>query len=198
MAPRDYARRGKPPARKKKTTTNQRSRQPVRQRRPWLLIILTVVLLGGFIWGLMQLTSHRDKPEAPTVNTPAQTTTPKPKKTPAKPSKDALPPPPKETWQYIDVLENKEVQVQVPERKKSDHKYQMQCASFREQSQAEAMKATIAFQGLQSQVKRTEGDNGVWYRVVIGPYDHKRQAEHDRHNLDRNGIHTCQIWYWQP
>lgn len=198
MAPRDYAKRGKPPARKRGGSPNRNNKKPVAKRRPWRAIIVTVLLLAAFIWGLVALTG--DDAESPSAEK-AQQPAPQPVK-PApehhKKTNDALPPPPQETWQYVDVLENKEVQVKVPKRKKSEHQYQMQCASFRHKAPAESLKAKIAFQGLQSVIKRTENKSGVWYRVVLGPYEHKRKAEHDRHQLSQNGVHNCEIWYWQP
>ncbi|MCT7654773.1 SPOR domain-containing protein [Oceanimonas sp. NS1] len=61
----------------------------------------------------------------------------------------------------------------------------MQCGSFRSSAQAEQLKARIAFQGLASEVKRSEGSNGIWYRVVMGPYDSKRKADQEKHKMGR-------------
>jgi cell division protein FtsN len=90
-------------------------------------------------------------------------------------------------------LKDKEVVVDIPEKEKSTRRYQMQCGSFRNQGDAESLKAKIAFQGLTSQVKKT----GDWYRVILGPYERKRPAEKDRHKLQRAKINGCQIWTWR-
>ena len=74
--------------------------------------------------------------------------------------------------------------------------YKMQCGSFRKRSQAEAMKAQIAFSGLVAKVSESSGKNGIWYKVALGPYPRKRMAEADKHKLKRNNITTCQIWLW--
>lgn len=71
--------------------------------------------------------------------------------------------------------------------------YQLQCASFRQESQANEMKAVIAFQGLEAQVRQVEGTTGVWYKVALGPYERKRDAERKRHTLQNAGINGCQI-----
>lgn len=109
-----------------------------------------------------------------------------------------LPPKPEEKWRYIEELKNKEVQI---EAKKADNKptkpYLMQCGAYRSQDQAEQRKAMIAFQGLDSQVKASAGEKGTWYRVIIGPYPKKRQAENDRNMLKRAGIAPCAIWFWE-
>ncbi|WP_417760935.1 SPOR domain-containing protein [Shewanella sp.] len=112
--------------------------------------------------------------------------------------KDALPPMPKEEWTYQKELENKQVEVDVPVRSNEPTRpYQMQCGSFRKDSQAQELKAVIAFQGLEAQVRKSAGSSGDWYKVVLGPYDQKRQAERDRHTLQRAGVNGCMIWYWQ-
>jgi len=106
---------------------------------------------------------------------------------------EQLPEKPQPKWQYEESLQNKEVIVDIPEEKKNTRPYQMQCGSFRSQSDAESLKAKIAFQGLNSTVKKT----GDWFRVILGPYDRKRMAEKDKHKLQRARINGCQIWYWR-
>lgn len=106
---------------------------------------------------------------------------------------EKLPEKPQPKWDYVDTLKNKEVQVDIPEEKKPTRPYQMQCGSFRKKADAETLKAKIAFQGLESIVKKT----GDWYRVILGPYERKRPAERDRHKLQRARINGCQIWLWR-
>lgn len=43
-----------------------------------------------------------------------------------------------------------------------------------------------------SRVIKKEGSS--WYRVVLGPYKFKRDAEKDRHKLQRAKIEPCAIW----
>ncbi len=113
------------------------------------------------------------------------------------PKKDpnALPPKPKEEWTYLDELENKNVEVDLPAvaATRTPQQYQLQCASFRQEAQAQQMKAVIAFQGLEAQVKQIEGTSGTWYKVILGPYDSKRDTERKRHSLQNAGINGCQL-----
>lgn len=106
---------------------------------------------------------------------------------------EILPDKPQPKWQYEKSLQSKEVIVDIPEEKKNTRPYQMQCGSFKRQADAESLKANIAFQGLNSTVKKT----GSWFRVILGPYDRKRVAEKQRHKLQRARINGCQIWYWR-
>lgn len=142
MSNRDYANRK--PASKGRTKAKggrRKSAQPAPKRFPLLLSLVTVSLVGGFGYFLWS------------INDSATDTTPEPVVVqPAKPQvqkKDpnALPPKPKEEWTYQQELENKQVEVDIPENTAPTRPYQMQCGSFRKQSQADQMKAMIAFKG---------------------------------------------------
>lgn len=71
----------------------------------------------------------------------------------------------------------------------------MGCAAFGAQEKAETMKAQIAFAGLQADVKPVTNKAGArLFRVQLGPYANKRDAESDKRKLEEAGINTCQIW----
>ncbi|MCE9679770.1 SPOR domain-containing protein [Shewanella sp. AS1] len=188
MSNKDYANRR--PA--KRRAANVSKRKAPQRRFPFLLFIITAGLLGGFGYFLWSINNS-----AP--DTEVKTKVVEPKAQPKTPQKDpnALPPKPKEEWTYQQELENKQVEVDIPEDTQPTRPYQMQCGSFRKETQANEMKAMIAFQGLEAQVRRAEGSNGVWYKVVLGPYDRKRAAERQRHILQRGGLNGCQIWFWE-
>ena len=164
---------------------------------PWLLAIVLVSGFGYFLWTI----KGSSEDVAPAINTATKSTaTDKQATKPAVAKKDpnALPPKPQEEWTYLEELENKSVDVDVPNSGVvSSGLYQMQCGSFPQESQANEMKARIAFMGMEALVKRSEGTNGVWYRVVLGPFESKRDGERGRHKMQKAGINTCQIWLWQ-
>lgn len=197
MAQKDYVSRGRAPQNKKNTKQNSRKAKPAgrqqasRQQQtpptgviPWIRVVGVLVLLIGFASFLWSI-----KDSAPADN--AQTVSAPPPK-----AEDELPELPKEEWEYIKTLPGYEVEVDVEEREESDKRYLMQCASFRTRPQAEEMKAKIAFQGFEAQIRRSSGDNGDWFRVILGPFDSKRDAERTKHSLRKINIATCQIWYW--
>jgi len=163
---------------------------------PWLLAIVLVSGFGYFLWTI----KGSSEDAAPAVNAAAKSTSTDKQTKPVVAKKDpnALPPKPQEEWTYLEELENKSVDVDVPNSGVvSSGLYQMQCGSFRQESQANEMKARIAFMGMEAQVKRSEGANGIWYRVVLGPLESKRDGERGRHKMQKAGINTCQIWLWQ-
>ena len=174
MAQKDYVSRGRAP----KTP-------PPKPPLPWLRLINTLARLGAFGFFLWSI---KDSAE----------TAPPPAETPVKEAAqgDALPAPPEEKWEFIEVLPNQTVEVDVPDMEDDGIRWLMQCGSFRNPNQAEEMRAKIAFVGLESQVRPSDGSNGRWYRVILGPYERKRQAEKDRHAIRDTGITTCQIWNW--
>jgi cell division protein FtsN len=152
-----------------------------------LLTLFALVAIGGFSYFLWTLS----KVEPVESGLPAL-----PKRAVTKSSGDELPAPPTEKWGYIEDLKHKEVaegEYQVT----SKGPYQMQCGSFKSQSQAQSLKANIAFTGIESQVRKTSGQNGVYYKVILGPYERKRDAERDKHKLQNNNINYCQIWLWR-
>lgn len=180
MAQRDYVSRGRAPQAKKSKKTSPAAPAP---SLPWLRLAVVVALLigfGVFLWSIKD--ASEQKPDAP-VNTQVV-------------EEDALPELPKEEWEYIKTLPGYEVEVDVQQQQASDKRYLMQCASFRTRAQAEEMKAKIAFQGMEAQIRHSSGDNGDWFRVILGPYDSKRDAERAKHSLRKINIATCQIWFW--
>lgn len=188
MTSRDYANR-KPTRKGNANKRGSKGNQP--KRFPYLLLIITLAGLAGFGYLLWLLNSTDESVTAPVLIE-------KTLAIPVKKDPNALPPVPEEKWTYLEELKNKEVEVDLPAAStKPKRPYQMQCGSFRKESQANQLKATIAFQGLEAQVRKVKGSSGVWYKVVLGPYDMKRDAERHKHVLQKSGTNGCQIWFWE-
>ena len=190
---RDYA--NKKPSPKKRPASRRKKAQQQRSipYLPTFIVIALVVGFGYFLWSI-----NGSSDNATEQVTPATKTVEKPVSKPAKKDPNALPPKPTEEWTYLEELANKSIDIDVPEDAlNSKGPYQMQCASFRKLEPAEEMKAMIAFQGLEAQVRATQGTTGVWHKVILGPFESKRAAERARHKLQRAGINGCQIWLWE-
>lgn len=174
MAHKDYVARGR---------SNKAPPPPPKQSLPWLRIVITLSLVAAFVYFLWHINGSAPEVDEPNAN--AKVESPKP---------DALPDMPEEEWEFIKTLPEYTVEVEVTEQVKSTVRYLMQCGSFKVGSQAETLKAKIAFQGLEAQVRKSEGS--AWFRVILGPYESKRKAEADRHQLQKAKINGCQIWNW--
>ena len=178
MASRDYVKRGRGNRNQPKKGNQSKSR-----RKPWRSGLLALILLGAFGFGLFTLSQDPEPEEIKPVATQAK---PKQKKT------SSLPAPPEEKWGYVDSLPNREIEVTAKEQVVSKIPYIMQCGAYKRADQAEARKLDIAFQGLNSKIRKKEDSS--WYRVVLGPYKFRRDAERDKHKLQRAKIEPCAIW----
>lgn len=179
MANKDYVRRGRSPKKPTRKTTTPR------RRKPWRSGLIAILLVSGFGYGLYQLSQDPEPPEPQVVETRPQ---------PVRQSQPAntLPPPPTEKWDYVESLPKREIEVKAKELQVSDIPYIMQCGAYKTMHQAESRKVDIAFQGLTSKIRKKEGSS--WFRVVLGPYKFKRDAERDKHKLQRAKIEPCAIW----
>jgi len=186
MAHQDYVSRTRSPKKKKNTPYQQKAVES-RHNLPTkvkLIGLTTLVAIAAFTYLLWSIKDNQPVNE-PTKTVEIATT----KKT------ADLPNPPKEKWAYMKELKSKEVEV--GEYTVNDKgPYKMQCGSFRTEKQAKVMKANIAFSGLSAQISAVKGSSGTWYKVFLGPYEKKRQAEKEKHQLRSNNISTCQIWLW--
>lgn len=151
----------------------------------------------GFVFFLLHLSSQPAHNSVPVPPLELQATSKTEEiRQEIKPKEDLLPAKLPQKWTYMETLKNKEVEVDINEQQLSTRPYLLQCGAYKNANSAEARKANIAFQGLESQVKVTEEGENTWFRVVLGPYDLKRKAESDRNLLRRAGIEPCGIWFW--
>jgi cell division protein FtsN len=187
MAQKDYIKR-KPTPRKKDAQSTRRkapAKATTSTMMPKIKIGLAVLLLAGFAYFLYSIKD--DATVLPPSEQPVKIVT-----QPDIDELDPLPELPKEEWAFIKSLPGYEVEVEA-EVATSDKRYLMQCGSFKIYDQADSMRATMAFVGLEPQIR---GSKSGWYRVILGPYDSKRDAERDRHILQRKNINSCEIWFW--
>lgn len=173
--------------------------QPKRQKRnnakkpqkapfPIVKLAILIALIATFAYFLFFL-----KDNAP-VEEPNSTS---PKSSSKSKAEKSLPPlPDNEEWEFIDELKNKEVTVGKDELKDKGP-FMLRCTTVRSKQRAEALKAKIAFAGHESVVREHQGTSGLWYRVDLGPYDRKREAEKVRHVMKRNNINGCTILLWR-
>ncbi len=175
MPQQDYVKAARPAPR-----TRKKANAP--KPLPKLLIaavLLLLIVFGYFLWHI----SHRPGAEQLAAETAAAL--------PAKTTEvlDELPQKPsKEPYTYIEELQTKEVQVKADELE-SKKPATMYCGAFKTLDAAQQTKAKIAFAGLTASIKESSGK----FRVVIGPYASRRQAQNDKNLLKRQKIADCWI-----
>ncbi|MEE4246520.1 MAG: SPOR domain-containing protein [Kangiellaceae bacterium] len=101
-------------------------------------------------------------------------------------------------YTFHELLNDKEVVIDEKSIEQSNSEkniqYLMPCGSFRNMDIADALKAKIAFLGIESKIIPVDVESGTWYRVQLGPYTSKRRAESVRHKLQLQDINDCRIW----
>ncbi|HEI8491729.1 TPA: cell division protein FtsN [Citrobacter koseri] len=103
------------------------------------------------------------------LQTPAHTTTSQPK-----------------TQQAAPIAREPEAPKQTAE-KKDEHRWMVQCGSFKGAEQAETVRAQLAFEGFDSKITTNNG----WNRVVIGPVKGKENADSTLNRLKMAGHTNC-------
>ena len=188
MASKDYVKRGssaKRPARKS-TKKTPSPRSPLKSG------FFAVVVIAAFGYGLHFLNSQPESAKPVPVQPPKEKAKPKPSQVQPEKKKSALPPPPKEHWEYVDDLPKRKIEVVPKKQDVSKVPYIMQCGAYKDKSKTEQRKLDIAFHGLKSDVRKKP--DSEWYRVVLGPYKHRREADRDKYKLQRAKIEPCAIW----
>lgn len=174
MPQQDYVKAARPAPR-----TRKKANAP--KPLPKLLIaavLLLLVVFGYFLWHISHRPGAEQLAAEAAVVAPAKTAV-----------LDELPQKPsKEPYTYIEELETKEVQVKADELE-SKKPATMYCGAFKTLDAAQQTKAKIAFAGLTASIKESSGK----FRVVIGPYASRRQAQNDKNLLKRQKIADCWI-----
>lgn len=111
--------------------------------------------------------------------------------------------PRKSPYDFFTVLP--EMEVVVPEQELSGNKppretvaspvddtgsYLLQVGSFRENSDAEQLKARLALLGIAARIQSVTVNDATWHRVRVGPVSGVRQADEMRNKLASNGIES--------
>ena len=77
---------------------------------------------------------------------------------------------------------------------KLPERFWLQAGSFSSESDAENLKARLAFAGWQASIQQgTVPDKGTRYRVRLGPYDNTDELNRIKNDLNRNGFDVAVI-----
>ena len=207
MAKKDYGqkrRSGSSASRKpERQPAARRSPPPPPPRRlPWGLTLMTLVVVAGLGYLLYLLLHTPQGPTAPAAVEPAPKTV---QPAPAKPAVKAEPVPvvePKESrFEFYEKLPKAEIVAPKVEAYKStpkdavmEHRYMLQAGSFRDPADAERMRARLILEGLPNvRTDRSEGSNGTWYRVRLGPFDNRTAMSQASNRLGKLSIIPMEV-----
>jgi len=85
---------------------------------------------------------------------------------------------------------NKNTKNKIPNVKKQ---YVLQVGSFQNLSDAEKLKANLAFLGLEANIQHVTVNRQSWHRVRTGPYQSKKQLYKNQKVLKKNNIHAISM-----
>ncbi len=119
--------------------------------------------------------------------------------TPAPPAESEVAQTPAIEFQFPDLLKESEVQPDpepyaVPEEMRPDApgSYTIQAASFRELGDAENLRASLLLDNMPAQTLSSEVNGSRWYRVVVGPFERRVDADRAMTRLRQQGLTA--IW----
>lgn len=69
-------------------------------------------------------------------------------------------------------------------------RYQLQAGSFKNQEDAERLKASLALLGVMSAIQTVTINNDTWHRVRVGPFSNKALLRDTLETLKQNNIHA--------
>ncbi|KES16435.1 SPOR domain-containing protein [uncultured Gilliamella sp.] len=193
MVQRDYVR--------KKSQSKSKAKKNKSRILPSLMIFLAVIIIVLFSAILYLLsTNHPEKPiERPKVKTESPVAT--------------LPEQPQERWTYLKELEtpnassgtnsttserqqildsfinNSSTTTPTTSTNMEDSKWLLQCGAFKEKTNADTLKASLAMTGISGNITTSQ----QLYRVTVGPYTNKTDAQKVLNTLKTNGINNCII-----
>ena len=176
------ANQGRATANKNRATTkkgNGASRSQPSSGLPGWLWLITGALLGAFVMFLIYLA---DLPAQPVVDIqPEIATQPEPSL-------------PKPRFDFYKLLQESEVVVDAPPIEAKDQasasvEYILQVGSFRNDADADRMRAELILINLNAEVEQVKVRNGeTWHRVLVGPYTDRSKLAKARSILASNNI----------
>lgn len=153
-----------------------------------LFVGLVVGLFIAFLIFLRTSPNLAPAPVPPEVVPVPQAKTPTPPAVEAK----AEPKETKPRFEFYRILPEQEVVVPDAELRQQqpnrDYQYILQIASFKKASEADSLKAELAFLGVETKVETLSVKGAIWHRVRSGPYPGLRSLEKDRRRIQANNL----------
>ncbi|MDY6890279.1 MAG: SPOR domain-containing protein [Pseudomonadota bacterium] len=203
MAKQDYGQK----RRSGSSASRRPSRQPPPPRRtppaprpPWRLALVTLVVVAALCYLLYVLLHTPADTRAPLAQPAGKGAPPTPSKPPAKPA-PAVVEPKQSRFDFYEKLPKSEIVAPKVEAYKStpkdapmEHRYLLQAGSFRDPADAERMRARLILEGLPGvRTDRSEGSNGIWYRVRVGPFDNRSAMNRASNKLSKLNIIPMEV-----
>ena len=104
---------------------------------------------------------------------------------------------PKPRYDFFTVLPNQELDLAsdvepagLSDKASDADLYLLQAGSFRLQTDADRRRGELALLGLTATIEETRGDNGLWFRVYVGPFESRSAMARARSITAQQSIDT--------
>lgn len=174
----------------RKRATNARTQAPVRVWRWYGAGVLSGILLCFFVYLSTLPANPGDVAAIPQANpgaTPAVEETPKPR------------------FDFYTLLPEQTMEVEVDpgevaksRTSQSTELYLLQAGSFKQMEDADRRRAELLLLGLEPKVEETNGDNGRWFRVYVGPFESRSRLAKARSLTAAQNIDTLLLKRSRP
>lgn len=91
------------------------------------------------------------------------------------------------------VVEKSTVAVTKAENPDDKWKYYLQAGAFREQTDAESIRAKLALMGVEAKISERQSETGLLYRVRVGPFGEIEAMNRVRSKLSDNGVDAAVV-----
>jgi cell division protein FtsN len=182
----DYAKARKPSGQRQRKTSTRRKPSAKARTMGWQLYIaglLSGVFLS-FLLYLGTLPPANDPATQPTVNNDAAT-----KSEPPKPRFDFYTLLPEQSVERPTAPIDTATPQSVKTTKNAEF-YLLQTGSFKQREDADRRRAELILLGLEPSIEETNGDNGRWYRVYLGPFQTRAKLNKARSLTAAQNIDT--------
>jgi hypothetical protein len=176
---------------RKKTKRKVAGKPAVKKRMPGWIILLGGMLLGLMIALFVYINDWVPKPVELT-NKPISQQDNKIKDNEDKSTELQIDR--KSNFDFYETLQDMEVIIDDSELLQTENlvptNYIIQLGAFKKLTDAEALKAQVAFIGLTTKIQSVDINKTRWHRVRLGPYTSGRKADVIKRNLESNGFNA--------
>jgi len=188
-------------AAKKRKRRKTATKAPQPSGSPWLMLVVGLVC-GAVLSGLYFGSKENEPGRFGSGIRSLMENKPEPERTVQAPQPQAAPETePEVKLDFHDVLPNIDVVISesdiieyeepVADRPEQDHV--LQVGSYKDEADAESLRAKLALAGFEAVIQRVKIDKGTYFRVRMGPYQSMRKLQLDKKRLAKRGVDTLTI-----
>jgi cell division protein FtsN len=183
---------------KKKSVSRNRKPSPRRSAPLWVIIILVIAIamFAAFLWFLKTHYGNNTPPAEPSIATQKPAKTPSQKKDRANSAAEKTSGQEEPRYDFYTLLPNQAVMSNGKPNPLNNPRpvprFALQAGAFKNSEEADKRRAELLLLGMQVIVQPAKtGD--PYYRVLIGPFNQKIEAEKAHKSLETSGVETILI-----